>query len=63
MVQYALAWVLAQEAMKSVVVGAKRIEQVKDAAAAADVRIPPEHFARVDELCPPPWRQQDPIRS
>jgi aryl-alcohol dehydrogenase-like predicted oxidoreductase len=63
MTQYALAWVLAQEAMASVVVGSKRIEQVKDAVGACELTIPSEHFARIDELCPPPWKQADPIRG
>ncbi len=61
--QYALAWALAQPAIRSLIVGAKRIEQVKDALQGADVAIPEEHFARRDELFPPPWKQSDPIRG
>ena len=60
--RYALAWTLAQPAMSSLVVGAKRIDQVADAVAAAELTIPPEHFARIDEIVPPPWHQPDPIR-
>ena len=63
MVQYVLAWTLAQPSMASLVVGAKRIEQVTEMIAACDVQIPPEHFAKIDELCPRPWQQMDPIRG
>ena len=61
--QYALAWTLAQLAMSSLVVGVKRIEQLQDAVAAASVAIPPEHFSELDAICPPPWRQPDPVRG
>ena len=61
--QYALAWALQQPAMTSLVVGAKRVEQVQDAVAALGVRIPPEHLPKLDAICPPPWRQLDPIRG
>lgn len=61
--QYALGWTLAQTAMSSLVVGAKRIEQVQDAVAAADVNLPADHFDKLDQLCPPPWQQPDPIRG
>jgi len=61
--RYALAWTLAQQAMSSLVVGATRIAQVEDAIAAADVRIPPEHFQKIDQICPPPWKQPDPVRG
>ena len=60
--RYALAWTLAQPAMSSLVVGAKRTEQVADAVAAAAIEIPAEHLARIDEIVPPPWHQMDPIR-
>ena len=63
MTQYVLAWTLAQPAMSSLVVGAKRLEQVQQALAALDVRIPPEHLERLDAICPPPWTLGDPIRS
>jgi aryl-alcohol dehydrogenase-like predicted oxidoreductase len=61
--QYALAWTLAQPAMSSVVVGAKRVEQIQDAVAAASVTIPAEHFPELDAICPPPWQQPDPMRG
>jgi len=60
--QYAMAWALAQPAMSSVIVGAKRVEQVQEAVAAATVRIPEAHFAKIDAICPPPWKHADPIR-
>ena len=61
--QYALAWTLAQPAMSSLVVGIKRVEQIQDAVAAASVAIPPEHFSQLEAICPPPWRQPDPVRG
>lgn len=62
MLRYVLAWTLRQPSMSSVVVGAKRIEQVEDALACLDVVIPAEHLERINALCPPPWKQDDPIR-
>lgn len=61
--RYALAWTLTQPAMTSLVVGAKRIEQVQDAVAALDVQIPVEHLEQIDAVVPAPWRQPDPIRG
>jgi len=61
--QYALVWTLAQPAMTSLVVGAKRIEQVQDAVAAIDVEIPPDHYDKLDAICSPPWKQPDPMRG
>ncbi len=61
--QYALAWGLAQQAMSSLVVGAKRIDQIQAAVAAADVELPVEHFENLDKICPPPWQQPDPVRG
>ncbi len=63
MAQYSLAWTLAQPAMSSLIVGVKSLEQIQDAIAAADIAIPPEHLPRLDAICPPPWRQPDPIRG
>lgn len=61
--QYALAWTLLQPAMTSLVVGVKRIDQIQAAVAALDVNIPAEHCEKLDEVCPPPWQQPDPIRG
>jgi aryl-alcohol dehydrogenase-like predicted oxidoreductase len=63
MSRYALAWTLAQPAMSSVIVGIKRLEQLQDAVAAADVVIPPDHLTKIDAVCPPPWCQPDPVRG
>ncbi|MBH04919.1 MAG: hypothetical protein CMJ20_01220 [Phycisphaeraceae bacterium] len=61
--QYVLAWTLAQPAMTSLVVGATRLEQIKNAMSAIDVTVPDEHFAKIDSVFPPPWQQGDPIRD
>jgi aryl-alcohol dehydrogenase-like predicted oxidoreductase len=61
--RYALAWALTRPAISSLVVGAKRTEQVADAVAALEVRIPEEHFEAIDRLCPPTWKLADPIRG
>jgi aryl-alcohol dehydrogenase-like predicted oxidoreductase len=63
MTEYSLAWTLLQPAMSSPVVGVKSLEQVKQAIAAADTVIPPEHLAKIDAVCPPPWQQPDPVRG
>lgn len=63
MSRYALAWALTQPAMASLVVGVKRIEQVQDAVAAIDVQLPAEHLIKLDMICPPPWKQPDPLRG
>lgn len=61
--QYSLAWTLAQPAMTSLVVGAKRLDQVRDSLGALDVSIPPEHLCLLDGISPPPWKQPDPLRG
>jgi len=61
--RYAAAWTLAQPAMASIIVGAKRIEQISELVTAADVTIPPEHLPRIDAIFPPPWKQPDPVRG
>lgn len=61
--QYALAWTLTQPAMTSLVVGAKRVEQLQDAVASTELTIPDDHQERIDRICPPPWQQPDPIRG
>ena len=63
MSQYSLAWTLTQPAMTSLIVGVKKLDQIQDAIAAASVTIPAEHLAKLDGICPPPWRQPDPIRN
>ena len=61
--QYSLAAVLAQPAITSLIVGVKTPEQLRDAVAATEVSIPSEHWGRIDAICPPPWRQPDPVRG
>ena len=61
--RYSLAWTLTQPAMVSLVVGVKRIEQLQDAVAAAGVDLPTEHREKLDAICPPPWRQANPVRG
>jgi L-glyceraldehyde 3-phosphate reductase len=63
MSRYALAWTLTQPAMASLVVGVKRVEQLQDAVAAADIAFPAEHRQKLDAICPPPWQQPDPVRG
>ncbi len=63
MTEYALAWTLTQPAMASVVVGAKRVEQIAEAVRAAEVEIPTAHAGKIDTIFPPPWRQMDPLRG
>lgn len=61
--QYALAWTLLQPAMSSLIVGVKNLEQVQDAISSLSVEIPADHLEKLDRICPPPWRQPDPIRG
>jgi aryl-alcohol dehydrogenase (NADP+) len=63
MSRFALTWALAQPAMSSLIVGVKHREQLEDAVAAAEVRLSPELLQKVDTVCPPPWRQPDPLRG
>lgn len=48
--QLALAWVLRDPGVSSVITGATRPEQVIDNAKAADVTLSDEHIARIDEI-------------
>jgi len=61
--QYAWAWTLAQPAISSLIVGVKKLEQLQVAITAASVVVPPEQLPKLDVVCPPPWRQPDPIRG
>ncbi len=63
MTQYSLAWTLSQPAMTSLIVGAKRVEQIQEAVAATRITIPTTQREKIDALCPPPWRQSDPVRG
>lgn len=48
--QLALAWLLHQRAVSSVIIGAKRPEQLADNLAAADVEFTPDELARLDAV-------------
>ena len=61
--QYALAWALTQTAMSSLVVGVKSMKQIQDAVDSLGVEIPTSHLELLDQACPPPWQQPDPIRG
>jgi aryl-alcohol dehydrogenase-like predicted oxidoreductase len=45
-----LAWLLAKPVVTSVIIGAKRIEQLKDNIAAIDVKLTPEQMKQLDEV-------------
>ena len=51
--QLALAWVLAQDGISSVITGATRKEQLLENVAAADVELAPDVLARLDQIFPP----------
>jgi voltage-dependent potassium channel beta subunit len=51
--QLALAWLLAQDTVASVIVGATKVEHVDDNAAAGDLGLPDEVIARVGEVFAP----------
>lgn len=53
MSQLALAWCLRQPAVTSVIVGATKIEHVKDNAAAGDLDVDPSVFAEMDRILEP----------
>jgi aryl-alcohol dehydrogenase-like predicted oxidoreductase len=51
--QVALAWVAAQPAVTSVILGARNVEQLTDNMGAVDVVLTSEHLARLDEISTP----------
>jgi aryl-alcohol dehydrogenase-like predicted oxidoreductase len=51
--QVALAWVLAQPGVTSVIVGARTLEQLDDNLAAADLVLEPDEIARLDAVTAP----------
>jgi aryl-alcohol dehydrogenase-like predicted oxidoreductase len=61
--RYALAWALAQPGVTAVVVGARDQRQLAEALEAVPARIPADHFAQLDRICPAPWKQGDPVRG
>lgn len=61
--QYSLAWALKQNAMSSLIVGVKSMQQIQDAVDSLGVSIPDAHMEQLDAACAPPWQQPDPIRG
>jgi voltage-dependent potassium channel beta subunit len=51
--QLALAWILAKEHVASAIVGATRVEQVRENVKAAEITLPAEVVARLDEWTAP----------
>ena len=51
--QFALAWVLRRPEVTSAIIGATRPEQIVENAAAAELDIAPELFAKVEKLLAP----------
>lgn len=51
--QYALAWILSNPVITAPIIGPLVREHLEDNLGALDIRIPKEHFARIDEICPP----------
>ena len=49
-VQVALAWLLHQPGVSSVITGATRVSQVEENVAAADIELNEELLARIDEV-------------
>jgi aryl-alcohol dehydrogenase-like predicted oxidoreductase len=48
--QIALAWLLHQKAVTTVIVGAKRLEQLQDNIAATDVRLTEDELVELDKV-------------
>lgn len=63
MTSLCLAATLAQPAMSSLIVGVKRIAQLREAVEAMATTLTADQLAKLDEICLPPWRQPDPIRG
>ncbi len=59
LVELAFAWLLAHDAVPSVIAGATRPEQVRQNAATADVELSPQVLERIDEIAPPPTAGHD----
>ena len=51
--QVSLAWLAAQPAVTSVILGARTVEQLVDNLGAADLDLAPEHLDRLDEVSAP----------
>jgi aryl-alcohol dehydrogenase-like predicted oxidoreductase len=51
--RYALAWMLTNAVITAPIIGPRTMEQLEDNLGALEVRIPPEHLKRIDEMVPP----------
>jgi aryl-alcohol dehydrogenase-like predicted oxidoreductase len=51
--QLALAWIMAQPAVTSVIIGPRTLEQMKDNTGAVDVKLTPEERERIDAVAVP----------
>ncbi|MGH7025160.1 MAG: aldo/keto reductase, partial [Caulobacteraceae bacterium] len=49
--QFALAWVLREANVASAIVGASRPSQVEENAAASDLKVDPDLFAKAEAIC------------
>lgn len=63
MTHYTLAWTLAQKGVASVVVGCKKLEQIKDCLGAIEVSVPNEHFEKINKIVPLPPSPRERIRG
>lgn len=52
--QVALAWLLHQQGVTSVIIGAKKMSQLEDNLGSADLELTDEDLARIDEVSKPP---------
>ena len=52
--QVALAWLLAKEAVTSVIIGARRMDQLEDNLQSVDLTLTAEEVARLDEVSATP---------
>jgi aryl-alcohol dehydrogenase-like predicted oxidoreductase len=50
--QLAIAWILTRPDVTSAILGATNVEQLQENIKAADLQIPPEIVARIEELYP-----------
>jgi aryl-alcohol dehydrogenase-like predicted oxidoreductase len=53
LVEYALAWTLANPVITAPIIGPRTMEQLEGNLGALNVHIPPEHLTRIDEMVPP----------
>jgi aryl-alcohol dehydrogenase-like predicted oxidoreductase len=51
--QYALAWTLTNPVVTAPIIGPRTMQQLEENFGALELRIPPDHLRRIDELVPP----------